>query len=80
MADCEYQPVGYLTVEMPLAEKVATVTLDGEVVPNVFALNDEEGWVEHYGPVPRRNSAGDAVNSYLDYGVVRVQWEEVGDG
>ena len=80
MADCEYQPIGYLTVEMPKARKVASVTLDGEVVPNVFALNDEEGWVEYYGPIPKRNSAGDAIKSYYATGLVRVQWEEVGDG
>jgi hypothetical protein len=75
----EYQPVGYLDPETEGSEDVDYVTVNGERVDHVFALNDVAGWVKHYGDnfevvdsrgVPR-------LRTFHREGVVRVHWRKV---
>ena len=70
--DGEYEPVGYLGPDTPGYMDVAFITLNGERVERVHRLNDAEGWLEHYGPLPHGSIS--PIRLFYRKGVVRVHW------
>ncbi len=56
----------------PLAARIHVVFLDGKLVDRAFRANDEEGWVEVWGP------PGDVDNTKLIMGKVElVLWYDI---
>jgi hypothetical protein len=72
--------VGYLDLNDPRCIEVDAVFLNGVERRDVFALNDEEGWIAHYDfeASRRLHDHATAHSTRIAYGEVRVIWRQHG--